>query len=52
LQFVSRKIDWAFRFFPSSEIYRRNGGIRRWTRRPHPLVVRPGPRPRHLMWAG
>jgi hypothetical protein len=46
LQYVSRKIDRGFRFFPSRGIYRRKGGVRRWTRRPHPLVVRPGPGPR------
>jgi hypothetical protein len=47
LQYVSRKIDRAFRFFPSRGIYRWKGGVRRWTRRSHPLVERPGPRPRH-----
>jgi hypothetical protein len=46
LQYVSRKIDRGFRFFPSRGIYRRKGGVRRWTRRPHPLVARPGPGPR------
>jgi hypothetical protein len=39
LQYVSRKIDRVFRFFPSRGIYRRKDGVRRWTRRPHPLVV-------------
>jgi hypothetical protein len=47
LQYVSRKIDRILRFFPSRGIYRRKGGGRRWTRRPHPLVARPGPGPRH-----
>jgi hypothetical protein len=36
LQYVSRKIDWVFRFFPSRGIYRRKGGVRRWTRAAHP----------------
>jgi hypothetical protein len=47
LQYVSRKIDPVLRFFPSRGIYRRKGSIRRWTRRSHPLVAWPGPRPRH-----
>jgi hypothetical protein len=46
LQYVSRKIDRVFRFFPPRGIYRRKGGVRRWTRRPHPLVARLGPGPR------
>jgi hypothetical protein len=36
LQYVSRKIDRVFRFFPSRGIYRQKGGVRRWTRWPHP----------------
>jgi hypothetical protein len=47
LQYVSRKIDRVFRFFPSREIYRRKGGVRRWTRRPHPLVARARARQHH-----
>jgi hypothetical protein len=47
LQYVSRKIDRVLRFFPSRGIFRRKGGVRKWTKRPHPLVARPGPRPRH-----
>jgi hypothetical protein len=39
LQYISRKIDRAFRFFPSRGIYRRKGGVRRWTRQPHHLVA-------------
>jgi hypothetical protein len=31
LQYVSRKIDRALRFFPSRGIYRPKGGVRRWT---------------------
>jgi hypothetical protein len=42
LQYVSRKIDPSSRFFPSREIYRRKGGVRRWTRWSHPLLARPG----------
>jgi hypothetical protein len=59
LQYVLRKIDRGFRFFSSRVIYRRKGGVRRWTRRPHPVVARarprhprvwlaPGPPPSHL----
>jgi hypothetical protein len=47
LQYVTRKIDRPFRFFPSRGIYRRKGGVRRWTRRAHPLVAQPGPGLRH-----
>jgi hypothetical protein len=47
LQYVLRKIDRAFTFFPSRGIFRRKGGVRRWARRPHPLVVRARARPRH-----
>jgi hypothetical protein len=42
LQYVSRKIDRVSRFFPSRVIYRQKGGIRRWTRRPHPWWRGPG----------
>jgi hypothetical protein len=61
LQYVSRKSDPFFRFFPSRGIYRRKGGIRGWTKWSHPLVARargrprrprvslaPGPLPSHL----
>jgi hypothetical protein len=30
LQYVLRKINRGFRFFPSRGIYRRKGGVRRW----------------------
>jgi hypothetical protein len=43
LYYVSRKSDRSFRFFPSRGIYRRKGGVRRWTRWSHPRVARPGP---------
>jgi hypothetical protein len=42
LQYVSRKSDPSFRFFPSRGIYRQKGGIKRWTSWSHPLVARPG----------
>jgi hypothetical protein len=43
----------GLRFFPSRRIYRRKGGVRRWTSWSHPLVARPGPRPRHpRVWPG
>jgi hypothetical protein len=51
----------GFRFFPSRGIYRRKGGVQRWTRGAHPLVAwarawprrprvwpGPGPPPSHL----
>jgi hypothetical protein len=47
LQYVSRKSDPSFRFFPSRGIYRRKGSVRRWANWPHHVVVRPGARPRH-----
>jgi hypothetical protein len=51
LQYVSRKIDRVLKFFPSRGIYRWKGGVRRWTRRPHPLVPQPGPGPcRPRVW--
>jgi hypothetical protein len=51
LQYVSRKIDRGFRFFPSRGIYRRKGGVGRWTRRPHLLVARARARPhRPRVW--
>jgi hypothetical protein len=47
------KIDQGFRFFPSREIYRRKGGVRRWTNWSHPLVAQPGPGLRHpRVWPG
>jgi hypothetical protein len=49
LQYVSWKIDRVLRVFPSREIYRRKGGVRRWARWPHHLVARPGAGPRHPM---
>jgi hypothetical protein len=53
LQYVSRKIDRVFRFFLSRGIYRRKGGVRRWTRRPHPLVAQARARPRcPRVWPG
>jgi hypothetical protein len=36
LQYVSWKRDPSLRFFPSREIYRRKGSVRRWARWPHP----------------
>jgi hypothetical protein len=40
--------NWSgVRFFSSRGIYRRKGGVRRWTRQSHPLVARPGPGPHH-----
>jgi hypothetical protein len=39
LQYVSRKNDPSFRFFPSRGIYRRKGSVRRWARWPHHLVA-------------
>jgi hypothetical protein len=47
LQYVSRKIDWGFRFFPSRGIYRKKGGVRRWASWSHPLVAWDRDRPRH-----
>jgi hypothetical protein len=47
LQYVSWKIDRALRVFPSRGIYRRKGGVRRWTKGPHHALVRPGGGPRH-----
>jgi hypothetical protein len=46
LQYVSRKSDPSFRFFPSRGIYRRKGGVRGWTSWSHPLVARSGAGPR------
>jgi hypothetical protein len=52
LQYVSWKIDRVLRVFPSSGIYRRKGGVRRWARWPHHLVARPGAGLRHpMVWA-
>jgi hypothetical protein len=39
LQYVSRKSDLSFMFFPSRGIYWRKGGVRRWTKWSHPLVA-------------
>jgi hypothetical protein len=47
LQYVLRKSDRSFQFFPSRGIYRWKGDVRRWTRRSYPLVARPGAGPRH-----
>jgi hypothetical protein len=47
LQYVSRKSNPSFWFFPSRGIYRQKGGGRRWTRRSHPLVARARGRPCH-----
>jgi hypothetical protein len=47
LQYVLRKIDRAFRFFPSRGIYRRKGGVRRWASWPHPLVAQARDRSHH-----
>jgi hypothetical protein len=47
LQYVSRKIDLVFRFFPSRGIYSRKGGVRRWTRQSHSLVAQARARPCH-----
>jgi hypothetical protein len=49
LQYVLRKSDPSFRFFPSRGIYRRKGNVRRWARWPHHLVARPGAGPRYPM---
>jgi hypothetical protein len=42
LQYVSRKSDPSFRFFPSRGIYRQKGGVRRWTSWSHPWLRGPG----------
>jgi hypothetical protein len=47
LQYVSRKSDPSFRFFPSRGIYRRKGSARRWASWPHPLVAQARGRLRH-----
>jgi hypothetical protein len=53
LQYVLRKIDRVFRFFLLREIYRRKGGIKRWTRAAHPLVARARAWPRRpRVWLG
>jgi hypothetical protein len=49
LQYVSRKSDPSFRFFPSRGFYRRKGSVRGWATWPHHMVVRPGAGPRHPM---
>jgi hypothetical protein len=61
LQYVSRKTDPSFRFFPSRGLYRRKDSIRGWATWPHHGVARlvarprpsvvslaPGPPPSHL----
>jgi hypothetical protein len=47
LQYVLRKSNPSFRFFPSRGIYRRKGIVRRWAIWPHPLVAWARGRPRH-----
>jgi hypothetical protein len=47
LQYVSRKSDPSFRFFPSRVIYRRKGSVKRWASWPHPLVAWARGRPCH-----
>jgi hypothetical protein len=47
LQFVLRKSNSSFRFFPSRGIYRRKGSVRRWASWPHPLVAQARGRPCH-----
>jgi hypothetical protein len=49
LQYVSRKCDPSFRFFPSRGIYRRKGSVRRWAAWPQHVVARPGAGPCHPM---
>jgi hypothetical protein len=49
LQYILRKSDPSFRFFPSRGIYRRKGSVRRWARWPHHLVAWLGAGPRHPM---
>jgi hypothetical protein len=47
LQYVSRKTDRVFYIFPSRGIYRRKGGVRKWTRGPHQAPAWPRGSPRH-----
>jgi hypothetical protein len=49
LQYVSRKSDPYFRFFPSRGFYRRKGSVRGWATWPHRMVAQPGAGPRHPM---
>jgi hypothetical protein len=49
LQYVSRKSDPSFRFFPSRGFYRQKCNVRGWATWPHHMVARPGARPRHPM---
>jgi hypothetical protein len=49
LQYVSRKSDPSFRFFPSRGFYRRKGSVRGWATWPHHVVARPGAGPRNHM---
>jgi hypothetical protein len=41
------KIVDSFRVFRPEALYRRRGDVRGGTRRPHTMVARPGPGPRH-----
>jgi hypothetical protein len=51
LQYVFWKSVCALRVFPMKGINRRKGNVRRWTRRSHHLVARPGGGPHHhLVW--
>jgi hypothetical protein len=51
LQYVFWKRVRALRVFPSRGLNKRKGNVRRWTRRSHPLVVRPrGGLRHHLVW--
>jgi hypothetical protein len=49
LQYVSQKSDPSLRFFPSRELYRRRGIVRRWTRWSHHKWAWPGAGPRPLV---
>jgi hypothetical protein len=49
LQYISRKSDPSFRFFPSRGFYRRKGSVKRWTAWPHHMVARLGAGPRYPM---
>jgi hypothetical protein len=51
LHYASWKIDQVFRVFPSRGIYRRKGGVRRWTRGPHHALAWPGVA-RAMGWRG
>jgi hypothetical protein len=49
LQNSSRNFTNCFRVFALEASYRRRGDVRRWSRWPHHLVVRPGGGLRHPM---